>query len=162
MAVPEDEIEDIYRKHGHVVLRRALCILGDPEEAQDVLQDVFASLVDRPEQFGSRSSITTWLYSATVHLCLNRIRNRKNRGRLLQEQAETLHPKEAQPRGESQAALRSLLEKMPEELAELAIHHGVDGMTQEEIAKVMGCSRRHVSRLLDRLQAWVDGQEKVA
>jgi DNA-binding transcriptional regulator LsrR (DeoR family) len=38
----------------------------------------------------------------------------------------------------------------------------MDGMTQEEIADVMACSRRHVNRLLDRLQAWADQNEKVA
>jgi RNA polymerase sigma-70 factor (ECF subfamily) len=160
--VAEDDIETVYRKHGHLVLRRALCILGDADEAQDVLQDVFASLVDRPEQFGSRSSMSTWLYSATVHLCLNRIRNQKNRGRLLQQQAEMLRPQAGPPAGESRLVLRKLLERMPEDLAELAIHYAVDGMTHEEIARVMGCSRRHVTRLLDRMQAWANGQEKVA
>jgi RNA polymerase sigma factor (sigma-70 family) len=162
VAAVEDDIAAIYRQHGHLVLRRALYILNDAEEAQDVLQDVFASLVNRPEQFGARSSITTWLYSATVHLCLNRIRNSKNRVRLLQEQAEAVHPNQAPAQGESQAALRRLLERMPPELAQLAIHYSIEGMTHEEIATVMRCSRRHVSRLLERLQSWAEGQEKVA
>jgi DNA-directed RNA polymerase specialized sigma24 family protein len=46
----EDDIAAIYRQHGHLVLRRALHILNDAQEAEDVLQDVFASLVDRPER----------------------------------------------------------------------------------------------------------------
>jgi RNA polymerase sigma factor (sigma-70 family) len=157
-----DGIEELYRRHGHLVLRRALSILSDHDEAQDVLQDVFTSLMHRPEQFGGRSSITTWLYSATVHICLNRIRNRQKRSQLLSEQAAAFGASHPAPAGESRANLRRLLEKMPEELAQVVIYRAIDGMTQDEIATVMKCSRRHVNRLLEKLHDWLERQEKVA
>jgi RNA polymerase sigma-70 factor (ECF subfamily) len=158
----DQSIAELYRQHGHLVLRRALGILGNADEAQDVLHDVFASLVHRPEQFAGRSAVTTWLYSATVHQCLNRIRDRNTRGRLLEAHAATVQPSAGGLDGESRAGLRRLLGRMPEELAQVAVYHAMDGMTQEEIADVMACSRRHVNRLLDRLQAWADQNEKVA
>ena len=56
--------------------------------------------------------------------------------------------------------LRMLLERIPEPLAHVAVYAYVDGLTQDEIARVMRCSRRHVSALLERLARWRQAQEK--
>src|SRR5262245_9365437 len=85
MTSPE-RIAQVYAAHGHVVLRRARQILNDEAEAKDVLHEVFASLLARPEQFAGKSSVTTFLYSATTHLCLNRLRDGATRARLLAAQ----------------------------------------------------------------------------
>ena len=74
-------VETIYREHGHSVLRRARRILGTEDDARDVLQEIFASILDQSAAFRGESSIVTWLYSATTHACLNRIRNKKTRAR---------------------------------------------------------------------------------
>jgi RNA polymerase sigma factor (sigma-70 family) len=145
--VRDDDIERIYRDHGHVVLRRAEQILGDRDEAVDVMQELFASLMDDPAQFDGRSRITTWLYSATTHSCLNRIRNRKTRARIL---ASAELRGAAGPRAEQIAAVRQLLTRMPEELARVAVYYYIDEMTHDEIARLIGCSRRQVGNLLER------------
>src|SRR5512138_1934488 len=44
---PED-IERLYRAHGHLVLRRARALLANDADAQEALQEVFASLLDAP------------------------------------------------------------------------------------------------------------------
>ena len=66
-------IEEIYRKHGHVVLRRAATILRDENEALDVLQHIFLSLVDSPEKFEGRSAVTL-AHRVTHNTGLNRRR----------------------------------------------------------------------------------------
>ena len=76
-------IEEVYRAHGHVVLRRARQILHSEAEAEEVMQGLFTSLLHRPGQFRGESSITTFLYAATTHRCLNRLRDKKNRARLV-------------------------------------------------------------------------------
>jgi hypothetical protein len=65
------------------VFRRARRLLGNDADAHEVVQDLFVSLFERPEQFSQRSTLTTFLYSATTHACLNRIRNKKRRLQLL-------------------------------------------------------------------------------
>ena len=151
-------IESLYRAHGHAVLRRARLLLGNEDEARDVLHEIFASMLDRGSTFRGDSSITTWLYSATTHGCLNRMRNQKTRARLLEAQgpAEKIEASNA----ESAAIVRELLARVPEALAEVAIHHYVDEMTHEEIARVLGCSRRHVGDLIERLHASVREMEE--
>src|SRR5689334_17221720 len=76
-------LERLYREHGHIVLRRARRILRNDEDARDVMQDVFLDIFRNPDKFEARSVIATYLYAATTHACLNRIRDGKNRTRLL-------------------------------------------------------------------------------
>jgi RNA polymerase sigma factor (sigma-70 family) len=151
-------IESLYRAHGHVVLRRARSLLGSEEDARDVVQEVFASLVRYPAQFRGESSMTTWLYAATTNGCLNRLRNRRTRARLLSERPPA-PAAGGPPRAESAAILKDLFAHIPEELAHAAIYYYADEMTHDEIATVLGCSRRHVGDLLERLRAHVERQE---
>ena len=130
-AVTLAEIEAAYRAHGHHVQRRAALILGNESDAREVVQEVFLSLVDNPEQFGARSALATWLYSATVHRCLNRLRDERTRARLLVERAATVPTPRHAPSAEHVAELRALLLRVPSELAQLAIHQLVDELSQE-------------------------------
>jgi RNA polymerase sigma factor (sigma-70 family) len=148
-------IEALYRAHGHHVLRRARHLLGSEADARDVVQEVFASLLDHASPFRGDSAITTWLYSATTHGCLNRMRNQKTRERLLDEHARSRADgaAPASPDAERAAIVRDLLARVPDALAEIAVHYYADEMTHDEIARVLGCSRRHVGDLLERLHA---------
>ncbi|MBI2372825.1 MAG: sigma-70 family RNA polymerase sigma factor [Deltaproteobacteria bacterium] len=131
-------------------MRRALRILGSEDSAREVLQEVFVSLVDRPAQFQGNSSLLTWLYSATTHAALNRLRNHRNRARILE-----LHPLDAQERAglEDQTEARRILARVPEKLARVAIYYYFDQLTHDEISELLGCSRRQVGNLLERFRA---------
>ena len=142
-----EDIAALYAAHGHVVLRRARQILNDEAEAQDVLQEVFMSFLLAPTQFAGNSSVTTFLYSASTNRCLNRLRDGKNRKRLLSGQATT---EAIDARSEHLTQVRQLLARLPEELAEIVVYYYLDEMTHEEIADQLGCSRRQVGNLLER------------
>jgi RNA polymerase sigma-70 factor (ECF subfamily) len=146
------DIERLYREHGHIVLRRARRILGgDEAEAGEVLQEVFLSLLDRPDQFDGRSAMTTYLYSMTTNACLNRLRNRRRRARLIT--TATLPPAEPR-RAEAEASIDAtlFLARLSERLAQVAVYYFLDEMTHEEIAQLIGVSRRQVGNLLTRVQ----------
>lgn len=144
-------LAELYRSHGPAVLRRARQLLGNEAEARDVLQDVFASLLERPEQFAGRSSPMTFLYSMTTHCALGRMRQRRTRGRLL----GAYHAGQEEPHGpgpEDLVHLGDWLASLPDPLAQVAVYYHVDDMTQDEIAELMGCSRQWVGKLLSRLR----------
>ncbi|WP_437568665.1 RNA polymerase sigma factor [Sorangium sp. So ce542] len=146
-------IEAAYRQHGHLVLRRARRLLGSEQEAREILQDVFASLLGEPGQLDGKGPMVGWLYGATTHACLNRIRDRKNRLRLLDTHVAPLQQESVAASAEHVLLTRELLAQLPGDLAQVAVHYYSDEMTHEEIARVMGCSRRHVGNLLERLKA---------
>ena len=143
--------ESLYRAYAPAVHRRALELLGSRAEAAEVVQDVFASLWERPEQFGGMSAMTTFLYSTATHACLNRLRNARTRARLLAEHATGDEATVTPARAEHVVALRELLVTLPDELARAAVYYYLDEMTYDEIAVAMRCSRRQVANLLKRL-----------
>lgn len=155
-------VEQLYRQHGHVVLRRARALLREEQEAQEVLQEVFMSLVDRPDQFEQRSSVTTWLYAVTTNACLTRLRNGRTRQRLLDERGAVLAPGPTGGDAERWAQVRQLLASLPAELEAVAVHYYLDEMTQQEIAEQLGCSRSQVGNLLGEIAAHTRRAEGVA
>jgi RNA polymerase sigma-70 factor (ECF subfamily) len=146
------EVDELYRTHGHLVYRRARQLLRSPADATDAVQDIFLSIVRRPAQLDGVKRITAWLYRATTHYCLNKLRDRRGQLRLLGAIRPT---SSVAPRSEVFAQVRSLLDRLPEPLAEVAVYHHLDGLTYDEIAELLGCSRRQVGYYLERLHALV-------
>lgn len=153
-------IEVAYRRHGHLVLRLARRLLGSEQEAQEVLQDIFASLLDKPGQLDGKAPMVGWLYGVTTHACLNRIRDQKNRLRLIDVHVAPLQQESEAPRAEQVTLTRELLARLPTDLAQVAVHYFSDEMSHEEIARIMGHSRRHIGDLLERLRALLSDQAK--
>jgi len=152
MALDAASIERLYRSHGHLVLRRARLLLGSEPDAQEALQEVFASLLRDPRAVRDAGSVVGWLYRATTHFCLNLLRNRRTGARLLEDRVIPAAILEGGPRPDALPELRSLLAQMPAEAAAAAVYHHLDGMTYDEIAGLLRCSRRQVGYLLERAQ----------
>ena len=164
MAFTREQLDALYRRHAPAAFRRARRLLGSDADAHEVVHDLFLSLWERSEQYAEKSSMSTFLYASVTHACLNRIRDHGNRTRLAREHfaeqpLERVPPSADQ---EATAALRSALERMPEPLAQVAVYYHFDDLSHEDIARILGCSRRHVGDLLERLEHWVRKQEKAA
>ena len=157
MRLSGEAIEQLYRSHGHLVLRRARILMGSETEAQEALQEVFASLLHQPAAVGS--SAVGWLYRATTHFCLNQLRNRRTGARLLEAAAPQIA---AGASAEVLAEVRRLLSRLPPEVAAAAVYHHLDGMTHTEVAELLGCSRRQVGYLLERARQQAAGTEQSA
>jgi len=161
MTAPPLDLDRIYRDHGHVVLRRARRILGDEHEALEVLQEVFLSLAGRPAQFHGRSAPTTFLYRMTTNMCLNRLRDATRRRALLARETAG-RTDGAAPRAPAALEAVRLLARLPERLARVAVYHYVDEMTHDEIAELLGCSRRQVGNLVAKIERTAAEKGKAA
>lgn len=154
-------VEQLYRSHGHLVLRRARALLGNDADAQEALQEVFAGLVRAPAQLEGVRSRVGWLYAATTHHCLNVLRDRRTGARLIELQVAPAAAAVDGARADALAEARSLIARLPEEVATAVVYHHVDGMTYDEVAEQLGCSRRKVGYLLEhalRAAAVDDGE----
>jgi len=150
----------LYRTHAPSAFLRARRVLGSEADAYEVVHDVFISLLERPQQYTGKSSLTTFLYSAVTHACLNRLRNQATRARLLREHGALARPSASlAPSPDDSAALRAALTAMPEPLAQVAVYYYLDELTHDDIARILTCSRRHVGDLLQRLSQWARAQE---
>jgi RNA polymerase sigma factor (sigma-70 family) len=95
-------------------------------------------------------------------VCFNRIRSQKQRARLIDNARGSQVSGAAPPSPERVVQLRDLLQRMPEPLAHVAVYYYLDDLTHEEIAEILGCSRRHVGNLLLRIGAWAAAEEELA
>jgi RNA polymerase sigma-70 factor, ECF subfamily len=150
VSVDRTSIEALYRSHGHIVLRRARMLLGSEADAQEALQEVFASLLRSPESVRNTKSIVGWLYRATTHFCLNQLRHLRTGARLLESHASPSSGEIPPVQVEAMAELRRVLALLAADVAAAVVYHHLDGMTHAEVADMLGCSRRQVGYLLER------------
>lgn len=118
-------------------------------------QQIFTQLLQRPEMFHGKSKASTFLYVVTTNACLQRIRDRKNRARILVDHVTPAlqRASTSSARSEQLAIVRDLLARASDEVAEVAVYAYVDEMSQDEIASAIGKSRRQVAKLLDEFRA---------
>jgi DNA-directed RNA polymerase specialized sigma24 family protein len=89
-----------------------------------------------------------WLYRTTTNCCLNLIRGTRRWRDFLRRLPP---PQPITPPLSTQLALRGI----PERLQDIAIYYGLDEMSQEEIALVLGLSQKTVSNRIRELRSWL-------
>ena len=57
----------------------ALRMCGNPEDAQDCLQEAMLRIYRAINGFKAQSSFSTWVYRITMNTCLDELRRRRNR-----------------------------------------------------------------------------------
>jgi DNA-directed RNA polymerase specialized sigma24 family protein len=139
------DLERLYQRYGAVVCQRARRLLGDEQLARDVCHDVFVQIL-RARPAWNPVSPVGWLYTTTTNCCLNLLRGQRRWRR-----AATDHPPVPVTAGD--LPLGALFRDIPERLQEIAIYYGLEGMSQDEIALVLGISQKTVSNRIRELRA---------
>jgi RNA polymerase sigma-70 factor (ECF subfamily) len=128
---------------------------GDRAVADDVTQQIFLKLFTAIRQFRGESEFTTWLYRLVVNACLD---ERRRRRRLLPwgETVAMRNPSDKKPQ-EKQYARLEIAEAVQKAIGELKpkfrlpiLLKYIEGLSYEEIASVMGCSKGTVASRLNR------------
>jgi len=65
--------------HSDKIYRLALKMLGDQQDAEDVLQETFIKAFNHIDSFEGRSKLSTWLYRIAVNESLMLLRKRKGK-----------------------------------------------------------------------------------
>lgn len=126
--------------------RRARAILGSDEEAQDAMQEVFVRLIARDGELGG-APLLAWVYRVTTNLCLNRLRQRASHPLAVDPEAVS-RIAAGEIVAEDRRAVMQILGRMDPLTQQIAVHHYVDGMKMEEVAEVVGKSRKTVGKKL--------------
>ena len=128
---------------------------GDRAIADDVTQQIFLKLFTAIRHFRGDSEFTTWLYRLVVNACHD---ERRRRRRLLPwgETVAMRNSGEKKPQ-EKQYARLEVAEAVQAAIAELKpkfrlpiLLKYIEGLSYEEIASVMGCSKGTVASRLNR------------
>ncbi|HVH39796.1 MAG TPA: RNA polymerase sigma factor [Gemmatimonadaceae bacterium] len=130
----------LYDAHVDRVYRLAWRMAGDETLARDFTQDTFIRAFERLGDFRGQSSLSTWLHSIAVSVCLNglkkvkRIHGREMGGDELPEVAIT--KREAEP--DLKVRLRRAIDGLPTGYRTVFVLHDVEGYTHEEIGLALG------------------------
>jgi RNA polymerase sigma-70 factor (ECF subfamily) len=144
-SIVRAELGRLYQRYGAAVLRQARRLLGDEPLARDVCQDVFVEILQARPTWNPPSPVG-WLHTTTTNKCLNLLRRRQRLDRLLRDQDRASS-------GSPELSVSLLLKNLPEELQEIAVYYGIDEMSQDEIAALLGISQKTVSNRLQQIRA---------
>jgi RNA polymerase sigma-70 factor, ECF subfamily len=152
------ELAALYERCGFALYRRCLTYLGNDAEAQDAVQEVFARALEAAPRYRPEADPAAWLRQIADHLCIDLLRRRK-RNPVRGEASEDEHSgsgdaldRVAAPSGEHLVLAHRLIQSLEPEATRIAVLYFLDGMTQEEVARETGLSRRTIGK---RLQAIV-------
>ena len=144
-------------EHTQVPLHRlASRLLGNPAEAEDVLQEAYVKAYRAlaADRFSGDSALQTWLYRIVTNAALDHMR----RGRPKEKSAESVPEPQMDGAGSAEArmALRELdewLQDLTPDQRAVVILKAVEGMTTPEVAEVLACSEGAVEQRLVRARA---------
>jgi RNA polymerase sigma-70 factor, ECF subfamily len=144
------ELQRLFEAHAPGIHRRSLALVGRDADAWDVVQEVFVRLLQAGAGFRGEARPTTYIYRVTTHVALNALRARAVR------EAPGARVEEAGVDALAQAECRQFLVRLSDVLdaraLSIAALHYSDGLGQEEIANVMGLSRKTINREVVRIR----------
>jgi RNA polymerase sigma-70 factor (ECF subfamily) len=124
------------------VFRWALIFAGDPDEAEDITQEVFVRTHRQLDQYRSDGPLDAWLYRITRRAATQMRRTRKRRGRLaLSPGAQpvrdvyTTDPGGRVDRERAAAVIRELFSELPARQREIFDLVDLQGFTPAEVAE---------------------------
>jgi len=170
---------ELVERHQRGVIQTIHRAIGDAWEAEDLAQRVFVQVWRSAGRYEPTAKFTTWLFTIVHNTILNEHRRRARRGAesldaLAQsdEETETLgaqfadaqspDPARAASERELQARIGAAIRRLPDNQRTAVVLCRFEGLSYEEIAKVLHCSVPAVKSLLHRarealkeeLQGW--------
>jgi len=144
----------LMQKYQNKIFGLAFRMLHNGEEAKDITQDVFFSVYRSIKKFKGESKISTWLYRIAINACINRLKskgrkdtvpleNKKQEGDLVAINEDNLisgridTPSEALERKNLNSILEREIGKLPDEYRVVLVMRDVEGLTYEEIEKIL-------------------------
>ena len=136
--------ETLYRQHSGRLFSLAVRMLGNPADAEDLLQEIFLSAHRKLESFRGESALGTWLYRLATNQILDHVRSRAARTGQMTDGLDdaTLLADASGHRLADRAIARVDLERalaeLPEGCRAAFVLHDVEGLEHKEVSEVLG------------------------
>ncbi|HEY5382946.1 MAG TPA: RNA polymerase sigma factor [Candidatus Paceibacterota bacterium] len=151
----------LVRKYEEPFLRKAMSIVHEREEAEDIVQEAFTKIYLNASKFKivEGASFSSWGYRILINTALTHYAKRKREGgRIveLDEEIWALIPDKNLRQFEKKEfvdEVASVLSRMPAPFARALSSFFIDGKTQEEMAKLEGVSVGAIKTRVHRAKA---------
>ncbi len=147
----------LMRQHQRLVLATALRLTGNLEDAQDISQEVFLRLYKNLSKVQCLEALPAWLYRVTVNACHDLRRRKPAASVELPEDlpAPETDPQAALPEAEMRRVLELSLRILPEKERAALVLRDLEGLSTQEVARVLGSSEATVRSQLSKARAKV-------
>jgi RNA polymerase sigma-70 factor (ECF subfamily) len=139
----ESALAEIYDQYASFVYGLALRVIGDPRAAEDVSQDVFVGLWERPAAFDpDRGSLRTWLATLAHRRAVDYVRREEARRRRAErDAARAVTAPDVEEMATAMVAaerVRAALDVLPSEQRRAIQLAYFGGKTYRQVAEVLG------------------------
>lgn len=156
------EIVRLVEAYSGPIYRLGLRMLGNPQDAEDVLQNTFLNALTHISGFEGRSSLQTWLYRIAANEALMLIRRKKPAIDMVSAESEeesvlrpsqfvdwSSLPEDQLLSGEGRQVIDRAISELPEPLRIVFILRDVEGLSIRETAEALNLTETNVkTRLL--------------
>ncbi|MEM6519508.1 MAG: sigma-70 family RNA polymerase sigma factor [Cyanobacteria bacterium P01_C01_bin.70] len=165
-----EALREVYRRYGRLVHALGLRVLKTSEEAEDLTQEIFLQLWQKPQYDASRGSLSTYLSLITRSRAIDRVRSQGSHVRLLQRwttahfhPAASDFPLEHADLREKVGRVRTALTELSEAERDILESAYYEGLSQSQIAQrldlplgtVKTRSRQALKKLRKKLQDFI-------
>lgn len=152
-----NRLEELIEKYEHTLYRAAAAILGDPQEAEDAVQETYLRYLEKRPEFRDGEHEKAWLLKVTANRCMSVLRARKR------HPAVELLDVYPAPDTDCRELMEAVLALPANQRAAVHLHY-YEGYTSEEIGAILGqrpgTVRSHLSRARDSLRRYLtEGEE---
>ena len=159
-----DAFEQLVNRYEHKIYRLGLNITGNPEDAEDVLQETFLKAFENLARFREDSRFYTWIVRIGVNQALMKLRKRRTDKAVslddpIEEGGEVIprdfadwkpNPEQLLGRTETREILERAIRNLPESFRTVFQLRDVDGLSTEETAQMLGLTISAVKARLFR------------
>lgn len=148
----ETALGELYAKFAPAIYAHCRRFLQSPAAARDATQEAFIRVLARGVVLPREEEALRYLYRVSTNVCLNLLREHNVHTRAAPTlAANSPHVSSAESGLADREFVNAVLDRCGEGGAKVAIMHYLDGMSQVEIAEVLGITRRTVFNRLRKL-----------
>jgi RNA polymerase sigma factor (sigma-70 family) len=129
----------VLKRHGPMVLQVCRRILGNPHDAEDVFQATFLLLARKAGAIRKPESLASWLHGVAHRLALQANAQATRRLAYERRAAQIRTPSRDETCQELQGTLDEALQQVPEKYRVPLLLRYLEGKTQAEVARQLGC-----------------------
>jgi len=163
----EAALDELIGRKTKPLLQLVTRILGDLEEARDVVQVTFFKVWENRAKFDERWSPNTWIYRIASNLAIDHLRSRRSRERSqepvrqhLRQVADGRAHRDLSrlQQGEVAAIFRELASALSEKQRMVFLMREVEGLSSPEVAGILGCRESTVRNHLFNARKFLRGE----
>ena len=151
----ENALEMLFKDYYQPLCRYANSYLGDPDDAEEVVQNCFIKLWEKREQILIQSSVKSYLYQIIRNACLNEIKHQKvkrNYGEMISQEGEQLGESSDQStlKSELEEKIAIALQTLPQQCRLIFTMSRFEELKYQEIADQLNLSIKTVENQMGK------------